>query len=295
VLVISEDCANDADARPEQAPSSTTIRVSVDIPIIFFGSQRFVQLDLARTDSTGFLEEIPSLMVSACYTSATLEYQKEQRMASRAISDWLPRVLFESVLIVVSILLALYLDEWRDDRQDAENIENALANFVSEIQQNRARVEDAAPFNQGLRHVLSRRQEVRAIESVATFINIFESYNPVALQSTAWETAIATGALAKMDYKLVSALSQTYSLQNRYQQISRNGMAQLTSPQNLSEEKLDLAVYNAIRYLDDVTGMETELGGFYAEAESVILSAKQVVNIASPADPEPVVQDRAKP
>lgn len=199
------------------------------------------------------------------------------------------------MLIVVSILLALYLDEWRDDRQDAENIENALANFVSEIQQNRARVEDAAPFNQGLRHVLSRRQEVRAIESVATFINIFESYNPVALQSTAWETAIATGALAKMDYKLVSALSQTYSLQNRYQQISRNGMAQLTSPQNLSEEKLDLAVYNAIRYLDDVTGMETELGGFYAEAESVILSAKQVVNDASPADPEPVVQDRAKP
>ena len=190
----------------------------------------------------------------------------------------MPRVLFESILIVGSILVALYLDEWRDDRQDAENIEHALANFVSEIQQNRARVEDAAPFNQGLRHVLSRRQEVRAIESVATFINIIESYNPVILQSTAWETAIATGALVKMDYNLVSALSLTYSLQKRYQDVSRTGMAEMTSPQNLSEDKLDLAVYNAIRYLDDVTGMETELGVVYAEAESVILSAKKIIN-----------------
>jgi hypothetical protein len=203
--------------------------------------------------------------------------------------------MFESMLIVVSILFALYLDEWRDDRQDAENIEDALAYFVSEIQQNRARVEDAAPFNQGLRHVLSRRQEVRAIESVATFINIFESYNPVVLQSTAWETAIATGALAKMDYKLVSALSLTYSLQNRYQQVSQNGMAEMTSPQNLSEEKLDLAVYNAIRYLDTVTGMETELGAVYAEAESVLLSAKQIMNVDTPSDLQSVVQGQPDP
>ena len=203
--------------------------------------------------------------------------------------------MFESMLIVVSILFALYLDEWRDDRQDAENIEDALAYFVSEIQQNRARVEDAAPFNQGLRHVLSRRQEVRAIESVATFVNIFESYNPVVLQSTAWETAIATGALAKMDYKLVSALSLTYSLQNRYQQVSQNGMAEMTSPQNLSEEKLDLAVYNAIRYLDDVTGMETELGVVYAEAESVIRNAEKILNEDTPSDIETVVQGPANP
>lgn len=216
-------------------------------------------------------------------------------MASRAISEWLPRVMFESMLIVVSILFALYLDEWRDDRQDAENIEDALAYFVSEIQLNRARVEDAAPFNQGLRHVLSRRQEVHAIESVETFVNIFESYNPVVLQSTAWETAIATGALAKMDYKLVSALSLTYSLQNRYQQVSQNGMAEMTSPQNLSEEKLHLAVYNAIRYLDTVTGMETELGAVYAEAESVLLSAKQIMNVDTPSDLQSVVQGQPDP
>ena len=211
-------------------------------------------------------------------------------MASKGTAVWLPRVLFESMLIILSILVALGLDEWRDERQRAENIDQALVNFIGEIQQNRARVEDAAPFNQGLRHVLNRRQQVKAIESVATFINIIESYNPVVLRSTAWETAIATGALAKMDYDLVSALSLTYSLQNRYQEVSRTGMRELTSPQNLSQDKLDLAIYNAIRYLDDVTGMETELGGYYAEAEAVLQTARQFDTEDSEAEPESLAQ-----
>ena len=216
-------------------------------------------------------------------------------MAQRATSIWLPQVMFESMLIVVSILVALGLDEWRSDRQDAENIEHALSNFISEIQQNRARVEDAAPFNQGLHHVLSRRQEVRAIESVATFINIIDSYSPVVLQSTAWETALATGALARMDYNLVSALSLTYSLQDRYQQVSQIGKAQMTSPQNLSQDKLELAVYNAIRYLDDITSMETELSVVYTEAESVIRSAKRIMSGEPEPEPESLAIDLAQP
>ncbi len=52
-------------------------------------------------------------------------------MAERPTSVWLPQVMFESMLIIVSILVALGLDEWREDRQDAENIEHALSNFIS--------------------------------------------------------------------------------------------------------------------------------------------------------------------
>ena len=54
-------------------------------------------------------------------------------------------------------------------------------------------------------------------------------------------------------------------------------MADLTSPQNLSEEKLNLAVYNSIRYLDDITSMEEELGVIYNEAFSVIQTARSTL------------------
>ena len=195
-------------------------------------------------------------------------------MPANATSSWLPRVLFESALIVVSILVALGLDEWREDRQDEETVQLALSNFASELRQNQERVDDAAPFNRGLRSVLRNHYQDEDIESVEEFVNMVGSYAPVVLQSTAWETALATGSLAKMEYYLVSALSLTYSLQNRYQLLSRSGMADLTSPQNLSEDKLNLAIYNSIRYLDDITSMEEELGVIYNEAFTVLQTAR---------------------
>ena len=83
-------------------------------------------------------------------------------------------------------------------------------------------------------------------------------------------SALATGSLAKMEYSLVTTLSLTYSLQTRYQLQTRSGMDDLVSPLNLSDERLRLALYNAMRYLDGVTRLEQELGVTYAEAMLII-------------------------
>jgi hypothetical protein len=196
-------------------------------------------------------------------------------MSGKSNAVWLPQVLFESALIVVSILVALGLDEWRQNREDAETVQQALKNFGSEIRQNQARVDDAAPFNHGLLDVLKGRYAGSGIDSVEEFIILAESYTPVVLQTAAWETALATGSLAKMEYSLVSALSLTYSLQNRYQQSTRLGLANLTGPQNLSDANLELAIYNSIRYLEDTGSMEEELSVIYVEATSVVSNSLQ--------------------
>ena len=191
-------------------------------------------------------------------------------MPAKSTSVWLPRVIFESALITVSILLALGLDEWRENREVEETIRQAMSNFLSEIRQNKARVADAAPFNKGLHDVIEQRNRQGDIQSMSDFIGIMDSYSPVVLQSTAWETALATGSLAKMDYGLVSALSLTYGLQSRYEQTNRGAVSRLTSPQVLSPDTLDLAIYNSLQYLENVTSMETELAVVYTEATSVI-------------------------
>lgn len=191
-------------------------------------------------------------------------------MAEKPTSIWLSRVLFESALITISIVAALALDEWRENRQDQQMVEQALDNFLLEVRQNRERVEDTAPFNIGLRNVLERRHVEGGIESVSEFVSIVESYSPNILQNTAWETALATGALAEMEYDMVSALSLTYSMQARYQQAVRTGTAELTSPQNLTGGNLELAVYNSIRYLNELTRMEAELIAIFNEAAALI-------------------------
>ena len=131
-------------------------------------------------------------------------------------------------------------------------------------------VDDAAPFNQGLHDVVDQRYKNGDIRTMSDFISIMDSYSPVTLQSTAWETALATGSLANMDYGLVTALSLTYGLQSRYEQTNRGAISRLTSPQILSNDTLDLAIYNSLQYLEDVTNMETELAVVYSEATGVI-------------------------
>lgn len=207
-------------------------------------------------------------------------------MSSNNAETWLPRVIFESALIVASILVALALDEWREDREDAEMIQRALSSFLSEIQRNQSKVEESAPFNQGLRLVMARHYRNRDIESVDEFVKMVGSYDPVLLQSTAWETALATGSLAKMDYELVSALSMTYNLQDRYLKTSQLGMTELTSAQNLSSEKLDLAAYNSIRYLDIVIRMEAELQTTLELAQTVVRNAMTGGDTIEPVDPD---------
>jgi hypothetical protein len=201
-------------------------------------------------------------------------------MTSKAVSIWLPQVIIESVLIVVSILVALGLDSWRQNREDEDFVRTALSNFAIEVRQNKVRIDDAAPFNRGLRVVLSQHYGVGDIDTVDEFVNMVEIYSPAALQSTAWDTALATGSLAKMEYGLVTALSLTYSLQDRYDRSTRSGISDLISPQYLSEDTLKLAIYNSIRFLDDVTGMEEELEVTYGEAALVIQSALRQLDVA---------------
>jgi hypothetical protein len=194
-------------------------------------------------------------------------------MAKSSTSDWLPRVLFESFLITISILVALALDEWRENRQHDEAVQLALSNFVSEIQRNKARIEDTAPFNRGLLEVLRNRYESKDIGSVDDYVNMVESYAPADLRTTAWETALATGSLAEMKYDLVSVLSFTYGKQNDYEIATQSGMADLTSLQNLADDRLELATYNAVRYLNGISGLESELNVIYNEALTVVQSA----------------------
>ena len=216
-------------------------------------------------------------------------------MPTNATAVWLPQVLIESALIVISILVALGLDEWRQKREDAETAQQALSNFISEVQQNQARVNAGAPFNKGLLDVLKGRYAGSGINSVDEFVIMVESYSPLVLHSTAWDTALATGSLAKMDYNLVSKLSLTYGLQNRYELATRSGVANLTSPQNLSEERLDLAIYNSVRYLENITNMEQELGVVFFEVTNVLNSAMTSLGDTGAVESRPDAAEAARP
>jgi hypothetical protein len=186
------------------------------------------------------------------------------------VGVWLPRVLFESALIVASILFALALDEWQEDREIDELVHRSMASFERELQRNQERIEAVQPYHEGLQHMLESRIAGDAIESAAEFRNILDALQPAVLLNSAWQTAVATGVLSRMDYEVVAAVSLTYSTQNRFDEVYRAGNNALLAPVNFAEDRLGVSVYNAARFIADVTIAESELIAFYQQTLELI-------------------------
>jgi hypothetical protein len=62
---------------------------------------------------------------------------------------------------------------------------------------------------------LTQRSTNGGLESIE-FRDTMEALQPIVLTSSAWETAVATAALGRMDFELVSALTLTYNTQLRF-------------------------------------------------------------------------------
>ena len=61
-------------------------------------------------------------------------------------SSWISQGVFQSVLIIISILIALAFDEWREESEEDELVERAIYSFQQEIVNNRRRIGDVIPF-----------------------------------------------------------------------------------------------------------------------------------------------------
>ena len=184
-------------------------------------------------------------------------------MASN-VGDWLPKALVESLLIVVSIMLALALDEWQEDQEIQELIDRSLVNFSNELTRNKSRIEDVSAYHQGVYQILEKRNEVPDGTTIIEFRNIMDTMQPVVLTSSAWQTALATGALGRMEFGLVQALSLTYNTQLRFDENYNSRLRDLLAPNNLQAKNLDITIYNASRFVKDVANSESELSGYYS-------------------------------
>lgn len=111
--------------------------------------------------------------------------------------------------IVLGVLLALALSEWQEERERSELAETALNNVRLELQANQEIITRVHANNQAtIEAALAAGDEDD--EEARTFIP------GVQVRSTAWETLLSTGVSNYVDYELLLALSETYSIQSIY-------------------------------------------------------------------------------
>ena len=126
-------------------------------------------------------------------------------VSGRSSRGW-TRLLVEAVLVVGSVLLALALDDWREQRNNAELVRQTLANVQREIEENRAEIEEVLPYHRALLDSLRGPTPPNRITARSAFI-----------QNSAWEAAQAVGAVPYMDVAVVAAVSRTQETQRQYQ------------------------------------------------------------------------------
>ena len=179
------------------------------------------------------------------------------------LPKWLPQALFESILILFAFLLAFTLDGWKDDRKLEHLIAYSINNFENEIKQNNLLIKDVMVFHKGIQQVLQNQNSKGNFNSIAKFRNVMDAMKPIVLSNSAWETAVATGALAQMDFELVSALTLTYNMQTRFEENYRATARTLLSPNSLTEQNLEHTLYATTHFVTEVTAQEAELAIFY--------------------------------
>ena len=189
---------------------------------------------------------------------------------------WIIKGLVESVFVVGSILMALAVDEWSQNRDFAELADQSLGIFEREITQNRARMEDVAPYHQGIRDLLAQMRMMP--EGSMDVRSIMEGLTPPVLLSTAWETALATGALTHMDFEVVSALSLTYSIQESFEDRSRLERPRFSSPESLTHIQALDQLDEGYEYLAALSRDESELLTVFHQALELIRSHRDIAD-----------------
>lgn len=138
----------------------------------------------------------------------------------RRLPVWLPKALFESALIVLSVLLALGMDEWRDGRARQRRVREAVAAVQAELRENRRLVQEAGTYHSALADTFA---VLAASGAARPDPGVFPQglLAPASVLRNAWESAEASGATNEMPYAMVLQLSRVYARQAEYEALAR--------------------------------------------------------------------------
>jgi hypothetical protein len=172
------------------------------------------------------------------------------------------RIALEVVLIGTGVFLGLAGEQWREKAGHRELAEMSLHRFRSEILANRKVVADVKDYHVTIQEKLNAylAADPKARQSMDLGIS---GIRPAFFERTAWESSLATQAVAYIDPDLVFSLSRVYDAQGVYAELTR-GMMQamyLRPP----EENLDAFVKSLHVYYGDVVGLEPQLLAMYDE------------------------------
>lgn len=129
--------------------------------------------------------------------------------------EYIIKIIIEVFSVVFAVLLALWVNEWQQNKQNKILVEQANRNMQDEILVNKERIENTIPiynsFLNELDSVILLYENSTSLEKPTT-----TKLSLSLVTQIAWEAIKATDAINFMDFDLIITYSSLYSVQSIY-------------------------------------------------------------------------------
>jgi len=185
-------------------------------------------------------------------------------------------LLLEVVPVTVGVFLALWANNWHEDREHRAQAQAALRNFVGEMETNLQATQRYRPYHEALAGELVqflRSKEPPSEDRFSKEVH-FEGVRPVIYEHTAWDLALATQALSYLKPDLAFDISKVYTQQNAFQTLENSFLASAFTPASMSSDNVKGLATAMVIYLADVNQLEPAMVSLY---EKVIPEVKRAL------------------
>lgn len=184
------------------------------------------------------------------------------------------RATLEAALIVMSVLLALFLDGWREEREISERVETARTFLIREVRANRDELRSDIRLPYHLRTVTlladvagePGRKRDAALTKLQS--GAFTGVHPFRAQDVAWSTFRNAELTSRLPASELFLLARIYDAQEGLEALSEASYAGMIQPSADAEsEAFQRSQLNSIRtYFADAIPVEQELLRMYDRA-----------------------------
>jgi hypothetical protein len=196
-------------------------------------------------------------------------------MSLRGRERSLLNILLEVVLISIGVFLALWANNWHENREHRALAESTLRNFANEMRANQQAVQGERQYHEALSRELHEflvSNEPPTEERLQNNVH-FKGLRPITFEHTAWDLALATQALSYLKPDLGFAISKVYTEQNAFQTVENSFLASAYTPSTFSSDNVKGLVAAMQYYLIDINQKEPAILQLYDKVIPEVNSA----------------------
>ena len=169
------------------------------------------------------------------------------------------RLISEFVSVSFAVLIALLVNQWREDHNNGKLAEKAIYNIKQELQENKVAMAILIPSHKS---ILSQIDSIIVRkENDNSTVNSIISIDVTLISSSAWEMAEITNAIFYLDFDDANKMAKVYNLQSYYESIIKQFILN-NSYSYQSDQDLEF-LRNNKQFLETIIPLEEDLQNYF--------------------------------